>query len=101
MAKKKPESTMGEQLNLIEVTPENAKKIVGAARRYKTAQAERITALVIEKTEKQKLLQMVKDAKLQRLEDGTIRFKVDGLTIEVQPRDDLVKVKENGEENAE
>lgn len=97
MAKKKgKESTTGEQLDLIDVSPENSKKIVGVARRYKAAQAERTAALEREVGEKEKLLAMVKEAKLQPV-DGVIRFRVDGLLITVTPRDELVKVKDENE----
>lgn len=102
MAKKKHEKsepTAGEQLDLIDVSPENSKQIVGIARRYKTAQAQRIAALEREVEEKQKLLGLIKDAKLKPLDDGVIRFKVDGLLITVKPRDELVKVKEESEES--
>ena len=41
---------------------------------------------------------MVKDAGLKRLDDGTIRFKVDGMLITVTPRDELIRVKEDDDE---
>jgi hypothetical protein len=46
MAKgKKEETTKGEQLALIDVTPENSKEIIATAKRYKAAQSQRIEAL--------------------------------------------------------
>jgi hypothetical protein len=100
MPRKKAESETpkdGEQLELIDVAPENSKKIIAVAKRYKTALAERMAALVEEKAEKQKLLALVKEADLQPLEDGSIRFRVDGMTISITPRDELIKVKEDGD----
>jgi len=100
MAKKK-ETTAGEQLDLIDVAPENAKKIIAVARRYKEAQGQRIEALEREKTEKQKILDLVKEANLKRLDDGTITFKVDGMVIKVTPRDELVQVKDEAEQSSD
>jgi multidrug resistance efflux pump len=98
MAKnQKNESAAGEQLDLIEVAPENAKKIVAVARKYKSAQAERLAALEVEVAEKQNLLELVRQAKLP-LVDGKIKFKTDGYIITVTPRDELVKVKNEGEQ---
>ena len=98
MARPKKTEQNGEQLDLIDVTPENSKKIIAVAKRYKAAQSQRIEALQEEIAEKQKLLGLVKEANLQRLEDGKIRFRVDGMTITVTLRDELIKVKEDGEE---
>jgi hypothetical protein len=97
MAKKKDkEAEMREQLDLIDVAPESAKKIVGVARRYKAAQVQRIEILEQEVNEKQKLLALVKEAKLTPV-DGKIKFRCDGLIITVTPRDELVKVKDESE----
>ena len=94
MAKKKSKGTKGEQLDLIDLAPENAKAIVAAARIYKMRQKERLEALKMEIAEKQKVLALVRDAKLKPLPDGKIRFKYDGFTISVTPRDELIQVKE-------
>lgn len=92
--KKEPkEPKEQEQLDLIDVRPENAKQILLAARSYKNAQKKRLDALGREVQEKQKVLDFVKKAKLKPLEDGTIRFKLDGVTISVKPRDELLTVK--------
>lgn len=106
MAKKKREQKsevveQGEQLALIDIAPENSKKIIGVARRYRVAQGQRIEALVREVAEKQKLLELIKEAKLTPLEGGKIRFRVNGLIITVTPRDELVRVKEEGEKASE
>lgn len=86
-------------MDLIEIKPENAKVILKAAKAYKRAQKERLAALEVEVKEKQKVLELVKAAKLQPLENGNIRFRLDGVTISIQPRDELVKVKEDNEES--
>lgn len=94
MAKTKKKVTKGEQLDLIDVAPENAKAIVAAARVYKMRQKERLDALKKEIAEKQKVLALVKEAKLKPLESGIIRFTCEGFTISITPRDELIKVKE-------
>ena len=97
MAKKdKPE--VGEQLDLIDVHPEQAKKIIKVARAYKKAQSERIEFLNVEKKKKQELLDLVKQENLTPLEDGIIKFEVDGAKICVTPRDELIQVKFKDEE---
>lgn len=97
--KKKHElgGTSGEQLALIDVTPENLKAIKPIARRYRAAMQTRVDALKEEVEAKQQILALVKDAHLSRLEDGTIKFRCDGMVITVTPRDELVKVKEEDE----
>jgi hypothetical protein len=90
MSKKKQEN----RDMLIDVQPENTKEIAKAARLYKEHQANRIAAFDKEVEAKQKLLQLVKEANLQPLEGGVIKFTCDGLTISVKPRDELITVKE-------
>jgi hypothetical protein len=97
MAKKRTKPT--EQMDLIDVQPKNAKAIVAAARLYKKYQAARLAALEKEVAQKQEVLSLVKEAKLQPLEGGVIKFKVDGVTISVTPRDELVKVKEDSSQD--
>lgn len=89
----------GEQLDLMEVGPENSQEIIRCARWYKAAQTKRIAALEEEIEAKGKLLALVKEAKLQRMEDGKIRFHCDGFTITVTPRDELIKVKADEEDD--
>lgn len=92
MAKKKKEQ--GDQLDLIDVNPENAKEIVVAARLYQKYQTARVKALAKEIEQKRLILELVKAANLQTLEGGKVKFNVDGITITVTPRDELVQVKE-------
>lgn len=84
-------------MDLIDVGPENSKEIIRVARLYKTTLSKRIDLLAQEVEHKHKLLELINNAHLQRLPDGRIRFKVEGYTITVTPRDELVKIKEDSE----
>jgi len=87
-------TTGGEQLVLIDVGPENLRRITPIARRYRAAMKRRVQALAEEVEAKVKILELVKEAKLSRLQDGSIKFKCDGMTITVMPRDEKITVKE-------
>lgn len=95
--KKTEPKESGEQLNLIDVQPENAKPIIQAARLYKKFQAARIAALKKEVDQKQVVLRLVREANLQPLDDGKIRFEYDNVMVSVTPRDELIKVKDKAE----
>ena len=82
------------QLALIDIEPKNMKEILKKAREYKNAQTQRLSWLASEKEFKHEVLALVKEAKLQPLEDGVIRFHCDGVIISVTPRDELIRVKE-------
>lgn len=86
-----------EQLDLIDVAPKNATAIKRAARAYLKAKSERLAWLEKEQGQQEKIRDLVEEAKLQPLADGVIRFRLDGLTIKVTPREDGVLVKEVGE----
>ena len=86
-----------EQLDLIDVAPENAKPIVAAARLYKKASSVRQAALADEVKYKHRIIELVKEAKLQPLEGGVIKFTYNGVTVSITPRDELVKVKDDKE----
>lgn len=88
------EKTEGEQLDLIDVAPENAKPIIEAARLYKKFQSERLASLKKEIEQKQLIIELVHKAGLQELAGGKIKFEYDGVTVTVTPRDELVKVKD-------
>jgi hypothetical protein len=92
------ESTSGEQLPLIDVTPKHGKAILAIAKDYKKAVAARMRMGEKEVDLKGKLLELIKKENLARLENGSIRFRLDGMIITVTPRDELIKVKEEGEE---
>lgn len=99
MAKTKETKTKGtgEQLDLIDVQPKNAKPIIQAARLYKEFQATRQAALVKEVEQKQRILELVKAAKLHPLDGGKIKFEYDNVMISITPRDELVTVKDKTE----
>ena len=83
-----------EQLQLIEVGPENLKAIVKEVRIYKKHQFDRLSALKKEVTQQKKIKTMVKEAGLQRLPDGTIKFEADNSIICLAPQDELITIKE-------
>lgn len=94
MAKKTDEPAPGEQLDLIETQPENAKAIQRVARAYKRAQRERMSALDEEVKQKEKLLAAIKEAEIVPDTDGNFSFRVGKMKIKVKHRDELVQVKE-------
>ncbi len=91
---RKASKKKGEQLDLIDVKPKNAKEILAAARIYKEWMTQRVECLAKEKEYKQIVLELVHKADLQPLEGGKIKFEVDGTTITITPRDELVQIKE-------
>lgn len=90
MAKKKKK---GEQMALIEVGPENEEEILEAVQVYKDYQKQRLFFLKKEVAQKAVVLKLVEKAELQRLQDGKIRFLCGGNIVEIEPRDDLIKIK--------
>ena len=94
----KAEAEEGEQMDLIDVQPENAKAIVSAARVYKKLQAVRMAALEKEIAQKAVVLKLIHEADLQRLNGGKIKFKYEGVIISVTPRDELVRIEEKSTE---
>ena len=91
--------TSGEQLDLIkDYQPKNKKEILRVARKYKASQCARMEAAAVEAEMKEKLLAVVKAANIVPDADGCYKFRVDGCTITVKPRDELVQVKFADEE---
>jgi hypothetical protein len=87
------------QMDLIkDLHGKEAKKILKIAKDYKAAQKARLAALEEEKAYKQGLLALIKDAGIKPLDDGTIKFSLDGYTISVKPRDELIQVRETAED---
>jgi hypothetical protein len=70
MAKKN--SSVPGQLDLIEVGPENLEKMTPHLRKYKAAVKERMAALKIEVEQKQIIMDLVQQAKLQPLPNGQV-----------------------------
>ena len=96
MAKKKKakKKESGEQAELFEIHGANAKKIIEAATLYKKYQKSRLAVAAKEAEQKTLILELVKEADLQVLAGGKIKCTVDGMTITVTPRDELVQVTE-------
>ena len=95
MAKKKSQKPKpGDQLDLIDVAPKNAKEIIVAAKLYKKYQGIRSAALKRETEQKQTVLELMKKANLQTLAGGKVKFQYNGLIVSIIPRDELVTVKE-------
>jgi hypothetical protein len=100
MAKKERNNKMdiaiGEQIPLIDVGPENLKKIAPVAREYKKVLRNRIKLLSAEVKLKQKLHGLIKQSKLKPV-DGKIKFFCEGLDIEVEYRDEVIHIREHKE----
>lgn len=82
-----------EQLDLIEVSPENQKTILRLARAYLEAKKECGIATENAKNKKNRLREAILEANLQPLEDGVIRVVCGEHMVEVVPRDEEVSVK--------
>ena len=93
MTADKDKGTVGEQLDLIDITPEYAKPIKAAAKAYKRALLERVSILAEEVKCKKKVIDAVRAAKIKPNEEGIIEFRLDGVTIKITPRDELVSIK--------
>ena len=98
MTKPKKAPTTDEQGYLIDVRPENAKKIIAKAKAYKRAVTARLSEGDKESNLKSELLELIKGANLQPTEDGKIKFSLDGFKITVTPRDMLIQVKSDADE---
>jgi len=86
--------TSVEQMQLIEVGPENLKEIAKEVRIYKRHQFDRLSAGKKEVSQRDKIRIMVKKAGLKRLQDGTIKFEADNAIICIEPQEDLITIKE-------
>ncbi len=84
----------GEQLSLMDVGPKNLKKIAPIARRYRDNVRERLAIQALEKADKEAIKKLVHAAGLTRLPNGHITFTCDGLLIDLEPKDEVVHVKD-------
>lgn len=89
-----------EQLDLMELGPENAKAIKRAARAYKDAQTQKASWAEDENAQKNKILALVREAGLHANDKGVIQFQLDGIIITITPRDELVRVATKKEKEA-
>lgn len=84
----------GKQGTLLDIMPKNSKEIIVAAEEYQEWQNKRVAALAKEKEYKQEILDLVKKSGLKPLDDGTVKFELDGMKITITPRDELVQVRD-------
>ena len=92
MAKKKAKK--GEQLDLIDVTPEAAKPIIAQVKVYKKFQKARLENGKREVEEKAKTLTLVEASEIKADAKGIIKFEYEGTTVAVTPRDALITITE-------
>ena len=85
-------STSGEQLDLIDVGPENLKEILPVARAYKKIVAARVPLTRQEVELKTKIRSFVHGSGLKPQPDGTFKFRCDGITIKIKPQEEKVTV---------
>jgi predicted site-specific integrase-resolvase len=97
MAKKKKNTNKTEeQMDLLDVHPQEAKQILSIAKNYKDVVNERVKLTKKETDLKEKLKSLIRSAGLTPMADGTIKFSLDGYSISMQPRDELIRVAETG-----
>ena len=87
---------VGEQMPLMDVSPEHSKEIVKVARAYKAKVNARLAIQKGKNGEEdlqQELLNLVKAENLSRDNEGKIKFTVAGIEIELVPTKEKVKVK--------
>lgn len=87
-----------EQGTLIDVEPEHSKEIIAAAKAYQKIKKQRCELTAKETEAREKLIGLIKSENLQRLEDGSIKFRLDGYEISLVPQDEKLKVKEDDED---
>lgn len=87
-------ATLGEQMDLLDVGPENLELMKPVARRCKVAEKKRAKAVDEKKKAEAEIVELVKDAKLKPNAQGNIEFVVDGLRVKVKPHEWKVTVSE-------
>lgn len=86
----------GDQMALMNVSPKKSKEIVRVAKAYHAKVRERLEIQKGRNGEdalQEKLLELVKAENLSRDNNGKIKFKVDGVELELVPTKEKVKVK--------
>jgi len=86
-----------EQMDLIDIDHPMAKEILAVARAYRAAETDRLAALAIETKQKQRIIELMQQAKIPPEPDGKARFKSGKIVITIEPRDMLVKITEKKE----
>lgn len=100
MTKKKNDSGAGEQIDLIDWKPKNAKEITKAAVEYKRIVSERQALTAEEVKAKAAIIKAVKESGARPDADGVITFQLEDIKIVIKPRDELVRVKLATDEEA-
>jgi len=75
----------GEQLPLIDVGPANQDEILAHAEKHEAAMKQRMKYGKIEVEEKQKVLELIHQAHLSKLEDGKIKARCGEFVVTVTP----------------
>jgi hypothetical protein len=95
MAKEKVDTETGE---MFDITPENQKEILAFAKQLKKVSAKKKSLADDEKVARHELIEAVRSAGLQPMDNGVIILKINGMTITVTPKEENVKIQENGDE---
>lgn len=95
---KDKEQEAGEQLLLMDIHTEGAKKILAKVKAYKKVQKVRMDALVDETAKKQELLTLVHGLKYKPDAEGVIKFGIGDTVIKVTPSKETISVKIKAEE---
>lgn len=91
----------GTQGILLDVVPDNAKDILAIAKRYKSAQRDRMEAGREEAKFKVDLGDAIRRSDMKADKDGKYEFTINGYKISLIPRDEVIKVVDNaGDESA-
>jgi len=95
------EQEAGEQLQLLDVSHPAASKLQTIARRYRKIVRERQALTAEEKDQKSKIREILQELVGQGMltadADGVIVFKVGKMRISCTPRDEVIRVNENGD----
>lgn len=83
----------GNQMDLIDVGPENLKEIEPHVKKLDAARTQRIKLTRVEHDEEEKIKKLVHKSGLKRLDDGNIKFMCCGKEVWVIPTDEKVKLK--------
>lgn len=83
-----------EQLDLIDVRPKNAAELVKVAKEYNVVKAKRMKLTEKEVELKQKVLKLLEEGNVQRLEGGKRKLKIERIKIETEPSGEKVRITE-------
>lgn len=95
------ESEKQEQMDLIDVNPPNVEKIRKAAKEYKSIVSRRQELTAQEVEAKATIIKTVKEGGVLADSEGVITCLLDDMKIVIKPRNELVRVKLNDDEEIE